>query len=76
VFSYPSADGSLAEGTVIPTGDVLVWDFRMTAASGSVEHYQVHVHQDGADDYTWALFSPQNDSWAKLFEIHYHRTGA
>jgi hypothetical protein len=76
VFSYPSSDGSLAEGTVVPSGDALLWDFHMTEASGSVEHYQVHVHQDGADDYTWALFAQQNNAWAKLFEIHYHRSGA
>lgn len=76
VFAYPSADGSLAEGTVAQNGDVLVWDFRMTEASGAVQHYQVHVHQDGKDDYTWTLFASQNDAWAKLFEIHYHRTGA
>jgi len=74
VFSYPNADGSLTVGTVVPDQDSLVWDFRMTEATGSVEHYQVHVHQDGADDYTWALFAPQGDSWSKLFEIHYHRT--
>jgi hypothetical protein len=76
VFSYPSADGSLAEGSVAQTDDMLLWDFRMTEASGAVERYQVHVHRDGADDYTWTLFAPQNDSWAKLFEVHYHRTGA
>ena len=76
VFSYPSADGALAEGTVSQKDDVLLWDFLMTEASGSVEHYQVHVHRDGADDYTWALFAPQNDTWAKLFEVHYHRTRA
>ena len=75
VFSYPSADGSLADGSVVPNGDMLVWDFHMTEASGAVEPYQVHVHQDGADDYTWALFAPQKDTWAKLFEIHYHSTG-
>ena len=74
VFSYPSADGSLATGSVEENGDSLIWDFRMTEATGSVEHFQVHVHQDGADDYTWALFAPQGDSWSKLFEIHYHRT--
>ncbi len=74
VFSYPSVDGSLAVGTVVPDQDSLMWDFRMTEATGSVEHYQVHVHQDGADDYTWTLFAPQGDSWSKLFEIHYHRT--
>ena len=74
VFSYPSADGGLASGSVEANGDSLIWDFHMTEATGSVEHYQVHVHQDGADEYTWALFAPQGDSWSKLFEVHYHRT--
>jgi hypothetical protein len=46
----------------------------MTEASGSIEHYQVHVHREGADDYTWSLFAPQNQASAKLFEIHYHRS--
>ncbi len=74
VFAYPSADGSLAVGTVEQKADSLIWDFRMTEATGSVDHFQVHLHQDGVDDYTWALFAPQADSWSKLFEIHYHRT--
>jgi hypothetical protein len=74
VFSYPSADGGIASGTVAQTGDSQVWDFTMTEATGFVGHYQVHTHQTSADDYTWALFAPQGDSWAKLFEIHYHRT--
>jgi hypothetical protein len=76
VFHYPSADGGLAEGTVGQSGDLLLWSFRMTEASGLVEQYRVHVHQDGADDYTWTLFAPQKDIWAKLLEIHYHRTAA
>jgi hypothetical protein len=74
VFSYPSADGGIASGTVAQTGDSQVWDFTMTEAIGSIGRYQVHTHQTGPDDYTWALFQPQGDSWAKLFEIHYHRT--
>jgi hypothetical protein len=74
IFSYPSADGGIASGTVAQTGDSQVWDFTLTEATGSVGHYQVHTHQTSADDYTWALFQPQGDSWAKLFEIHYHRT--
>jgi hypothetical protein len=74
VFAYPSVDGSLSVGTVEQKGDSLIWDFRMTEATGTVDHFQVHAHQDGADDYTWALFAPQGDSWTKLFDIHYHRT--
>jgi hypothetical protein len=73
VFSYPSADGGIASGTVAQTGDSQVWDFTMTEATGSIGHYQVHTHQTGPDDYTWALFQPQGDSWMKLFEVHYHR---
>lgn len=73
VFSYPSADGGIASGSVTQAGDSQLWDFSMTEATGSVGHYQVHTHQTGADDYTWALFAPQGDSWAKLFEVHYHR---
>jgi hypothetical protein len=65
VFSYPSADGGLASGTVAQTGSSQVWDFTMTEATGSVGHYQVRTHQTAPDDYTWALFQPQGDSWAK-----------
>jgi hypothetical protein len=74
VFSYPSADGGIASGSVAQVGDSQVWDLSMTEATGSVGHFQVRTHQTGADDYTWALFQPQGDSWTKLFEIHYHRT--
>jgi hypothetical protein len=74
VFSYPSADGSITAGTVEQKSNSLIWDFLMTEASGTIDHFQVHLHQDGADDYTWALFAPQADSWSKLFEIQYHRT--
>jgi hypothetical protein len=74
VFSYPSADGGLANGTVASKGGSLLWDFQMTEASGSVSHFQVHTVQTGSDDYTWALFLLKNDAWEKLFEIHYHRT--
>lgn len=73
VFSYPSADGGIASGTVTQAGDSQLWDFTMTEATGSIGHYQVHTHQDGPDDYTWALFAPQADAWAKLFEVRYHR---
>jgi hypothetical protein len=74
VFSYPSADGGLANGTVEPKDGSLLWDFSMAESNGSVNHFQVHTHQDGADDYTWALFASRKDAWVKLFEIHYHRT--
>jgi hypothetical protein len=74
VFSYPSADGGIATGTVERKDGSLLWDLQATEANGSLSHYQVHTHQDGADDYTWALFAPQKDAWVKLFEIHYHRT--
>ena len=76
VFAYPSGDGAIAEGTVTQNSDVLLWDFHMTEASGAVEHFQVQVHRDSADDYTWSLYASQNDAWAKLFEVHYHRTAA
>jgi hypothetical protein len=74
LFSYPSADGGLANGTVEGKGGSLLWDFQMTEPDGSVGHYQVHTVQNGADDYTWSLFASQKDAWVKLFEIHYHRT--
>jgi hypothetical protein len=74
VFSYPSADGGLASGTVTQDGGSQVWDFTLTEATGTVGHYQVHTNQTGADDYIWALFQPHADSWTKLFEVHYHRT--
>jgi hypothetical protein len=74
VFSYPSADGGLANGTVEQKDGYQSWDFQLTESNGSVKHFQVHTHQDGPNDYTWALFSPQKDTWVKLFEIHYHRT--
>jgi hypothetical protein len=74
VFSYPSADGGLASGSVSQVGDSQVWDFSMTEATGSVGHFQVHTRQTGADDYTWALFAQQAGTWTKEFEIHYHRT--
>jgi hypothetical protein len=74
IFSYPSADGGLVNGTVEQKESSLLWDFQVTESNGSVNHFQVHTHQDGADDYTWALFTSQKDSWVKLFEIHYHRT--
>ncbi|HEY4379918.1 MAG TPA: hypothetical protein VGN01_06195 [Acidobacteriaceae bacterium] len=74
IFSYPSGDGGLASGSVTQAGDSQVWDFTMTEATGSVGHFQVHTHQTGADDYTWALFASQGDSWTKLLEVHYHRT--
>jgi hypothetical protein len=74
LFSYPSADGGLANGTVESRGGSLIWDFQMTESNGTVGHYQVHTVQNGADDYTWSLFASQKDAWVKLFEIHYHRT--
>jgi hypothetical protein len=74
VFSYPSADGGIASGSVTQAGDSQVWDFTMTEATGSVGHFQVRTHQTGADEYTWALFAPQGDSWTRLLEVHYHRT--
>jgi hypothetical protein len=74
VFSYPSADGGLANGTVISKDGSLLWDFQMTEADGSVSHFQVHTVQTGSDDYTWPLFALKKDAWVKLFEIHYHRT--
>jgi hypothetical protein len=74
VFSYPSADGGLANGTVASKDSSLLWDFQMTEANGSVSHFQVHTVQTGVDDYTWALFASKKDAWVKLFEIHYHRT--
>lgn len=74
VFSYPSADGGLANGTVDSKDGSLLWDFQMTESNGSVGHYQVRTVQNGADDYTWTLFASQKDAWVKLFEIHYHRT--
>jgi hypothetical protein len=58
VFSYPSADGGLADGTVEPKDGSLLWDFQRTESDGNVNHFQVS----------------QKDAWAKLFEIHYHRT--
>jgi hypothetical protein len=73
IFSYPSADGGLANGTVEQRAGFQLWDLQLTESNGSVKHFQVHTHQDGPDDYTWALFSPQKDSWVQLFEIHYHR---
>ena len=74
VFSYPSANGGLVNGTVASMGGSLRWDFQVTESNGSVSHYQVHTIHDGADDYTWALFAPQKDAWVKQFELHYHRT--
>jgi hypothetical protein len=74
LFSYPSADGGLANGTVEGKDGSLIWDFQMTESDGSVGHYQVHTVQNGPDDYTWSLFASQKDAWVKLFEIHYHRT--
>jgi hypothetical protein len=74
VFSYPSADGGLTNGTVTSEDGSLLWDFQMTEASGSVNRFQVHTVQTGSDDYTWALYALKKDAWAKLFEIHYHRT--
>lgn len=74
VFSYPSADGGIASGTVAQDGDSQVWDFSMTEATGSVGHFQVRTHQTAPDDYTWALFALQAGTWTKEFEIHYHRT--
>ena len=74
VFTYPSADGGLAKGVVTSKDGSLLWDFDMTEANGSVNHFQVHTVQDGSDDYTWALFALRKDDWVKLFEIHYHRT--
>jgi hypothetical protein len=74
VFSYPSADGGLANGTVTSKDGSLLWDFQMTEANGSVNHFQVHTVQTGSDAYTWALFALQKDVWVKLFEIQYHRT--
>jgi hypothetical protein len=74
VFSYPSADGGLANGTVTSKDGLLLWDFQMTEANGSVSRFQVHTVQTGSDDYTWALFALKKDAWVKLFEIHYHRT--
>jgi len=74
LFSYPSADGGLANGTVESRDGLLLWDFQMTESNGSVGHYQVHTVQSGADDYTWSLFASQKDAWVKLFDIHYHRT--
>ena len=74
VFSYPSADGGIASGTVAQDGDSQIWDFTMTEATGAVRHYQVHTHQTASDDYTWALFSQEAGAWTKEFEVHYHRT--
>ena len=74
VFSYPSADGGLANGTVASKDGSLLWDFQMTEANGRVSHFQVHTDQTGSDDYTWALFALKKDAWVKLLEIHYHRT--
>jgi hypothetical protein len=74
LFSYPSADGGLANGTVESRDGSLLWDFQMTESNGSVDHYQVHTVQNGAEDYTLSLFASQKDAWVKLFEIHYHRT--
>jgi hypothetical protein len=74
VFSYPSADGGLANGSVEQKGDALVWEFNMTESNGSVSRYQVSTLQQGADDYTWTLFASRKDAWVELFAIHYHRT--
>jgi hypothetical protein len=71
---------SLSAQTAAPTDPLAsvawmaggVWRGEVRGPDGSVKHFQVHTHQEGPDDYTWALFSPQKDSWAQLIEIHYH----
>jgi hypothetical protein len=73
-FSYPSADGGLASGTVESRCGSLLSDFQLTKSNGSVGHYQVHTVQNGSDDHTWSLFASQEVAWVKLLEIHYHRT--
>jgi hypothetical protein len=73
VFAYGGADGGWVEGNVQPQPEYLLWDFNVHESDGSSGHYQVHVHQDGADDFTWALFRPNGDGWAPMFQIKYHR---
>ena len=73
VFAYGGADGGWVEGNVQPQPEFLLWDFNVHESDGSSGHYQVHVHQDGADDFTWALFRPSGDGWAPMFQIKYHR---
>ena len=73
VFAYGGADGGWVEGNVQPQPEFLLWDFNVHESDGSSGHYQVHVHQDGADDFTWALFRPNGDGWAPMFQIKYHR---
>lgn len=73
VFTYAAADGGWIEGTVQPQPEYLLYDFEVHESSGTAGHYQVRVHKDGADDYTWALFAQQEAKWAPLFQVKYHR---
>ena len=73
VLAYGAADGGWVEGTVQPQPAFLLWDFEVHESDGTVGHYQLHVHQDDADDYTWALFGQRDGVWSPQFQIKYHR---
>lgn len=73
VFSYPSASGDVTTGEVAEGAGEVLLDFTVDDGEGAATHYQVHMKQNGPDDYLWALFVADGSGWKPLFQVKYHR---
>ena len=73
VFLYTDNEGSLSEGSITNENGVIVHDFTVAEANGTISKIQARITFESSNVFTNEIFKSKEGKWEKFVSVRYER---